>query len=318
MGTEKTENCTMVHSQSQTEINSTLENMDRLTQTKLQRDENKNEVLMDVESIKEQLENQLSMNRIESTKVEKVNFGSAKLIRNDALILNFNEDIQKIERLQNRINEKKNSNFEYTSPLQVVYSEPIHDEADGILFYVAIKFKKDFGMSENLEYEEDTSEADSGMGESGNSRSGESPQLDEDELDVASAANIVLTTDKISNKSNISTTSFQTSYVRKEGRRKFLKPKLVKTLASEEKAEKLLQREEIKKRYTILRRKTQRVNPMGIPKVKDNDGGLQKVTKPMWFVPGQNSFHVNINPSFSSQQPKCYSFQCKPRVRTQK
>ena len=316
MGTEETEN-TMVHSQSQTEIYSTLGNTDRLTQTKLQSDENKNEVLRNVETIKEQLKKQLSLNKINSTKVNKVNFGSAKLIKNDALVLNFNDDIQKIERLQNRINDKRNSNFEYTSPLQVVYSEPNHDEADGILFYVAIKFKKDVGLSEHLEYDEDTSEADSGMGESGNSRSGESPQLDEVELDSASAANIVLTTDKMSNESNISTTSLQSAFVRKERREKFLKPKLVKTLASEEKAEKLLQREEIKKRYTILRRKTRRVNLMGIPNDKD-EYGLQKVTKPMWFVPGQNSFHVNIYPSFSSQQPKCYSFQCKPRVRTHK
>ena len=314
MGTEKTEN-TMVHSQSQTEMYSTLGNMDRLTQTKLQRDENKNEVVMDVESIKEQLEKQLRMNRIESTKVEKVNFGSAKLIRNDALVLNFNKDIQKIERLQNRINDKRNSNLEYTSPLQVVYSEPNQDTSDGILFYVAIKFKKDFGMSEHPDYDEDTSEADSGMGESGNSRSGESPQLDEDELDSASAANIVLTKDKISNEFNIGKTTLRT-VVGKEGRQK-LKPKLVKTPASEEKAEKLLLREEIKKRYTILRRKKQRVNLLVNQNVK-NDDGLQKVTKPMWFVPGQNSFHVNINPSFSSQQPKCYSFQCKPRVRTHK
>ena len=314
MGTEKTEN-TMVHSQSQTEMYSTLGNMDRLTQTKLQRDEKKN-VLMDVESIKEQLEKQLRMNRIESTKVEKVNFGSAKLIKNDALVLNFNKDIQKIERLQNRINDKRNSNLEYTSPLQVVYSEPNQDTSDGILFYVAIKFKKDFGMSEHPDYDEDTSEADSGMGESGNSRSGESPQLDEDELDSASATNIVLTKDEISNEFNIGTTTLQTSFVGKERRQK-LKPKLVKTPASEEKAEKLLLREEIKKRYTILRRKKQRVNLLGNQNVK-NDDGLQKVTKPMWFVPGQNSFHVNINPSFSSQQPKCYSFQCKPRVRTHK
>ena len=313
MGTEKTEN-TMVHSQSQTEMYSTLGNMDRLTQTKLQKDEKKN-VLMDVESIKEQLEKQLRMNRIESTKVEKVNFGSAKLIKNDALVLNFNKDIQKIERLQNRINDKRNSNLEYTSPLQVVYSEPNQDTSDGILFYVAIKFKKDFGMSEHPDYDEDTSEADSGMGESGNSRSGESPQLDEDELDSASAANIVLTKDKISNEFNIGKTTLRT-VVGKEGRQK-LKPKLVKTPASEEKAEKLLLREEIKKRYTILRRKKQRVNLLGNQNVK-NDDGLQKVTKPMWFVPGQNSFHVNINPSFSSQHPKCYSFQCKPRVRTHK
>ena len=314
MGTEKTEN-TMVHSQSQTEMYSTLWNMDRLTQTKLQTDENKNEVVMDVESIKEQLEKQLRMNRIETTKVENVNFGSAKLIKNDALVLNFNKDIQKIERLQNRINDKRNSNLEYTSPLQVVYSEPNQDTSDGILFYVAIKFKKDFGMSEHPDYDEDTSEADSGMGESGNSRSGESPQLDEDELDSASAANIVLTKDKISNEFNIGKTTLRT-VVGKEGRQK-LKPKLVKTPASEEKAEKLLLREEIKKRYTILRRKKQRVNLLGNQNVK-NDDGLQKVTKPMWFVPGQNSFHVNINPSFSSQQPKCYSFQCKPRVRTHK
>ena len=314
MGTEKTEN-TMVHSQSQTEMYSTLGNMDRLTQTKLQRDENKNEVVMDVESIKEQLEKQLRMNRIETTKVENVNFGSAKLIKNDALVLNFNKDIQKIERLQNRINDKRNSNLEYTSPLQVVYSEPNQDESDGILFYVALKFKKDFGMSEHPDYDEDTSEADSGMGESGNSRSGESPQLDEDELDSASAANIVLTKDKISNEFNIGKTTLRT-VVGKEGRQK-LKPKLVKTPASEEKAEKLLLREEIKKRYTILRRKKQRVNLLRNQNVK-NDDGLQKVTKPMWFVPGQNSFHVNINPSFSSQQPKCYSFQCKPRVRTHK
>ena len=122
-----------IHSESQTVVNVSLGNMDRLTQTNLSR--------LDVETIKEQLEKQLSLNRINSTEVETVNFGSTKIIENDALVLNLSDDIQKIERLQNRINEKRNSNLEYTSPLQVVCSEPNQNEADGVLFYVAIKFK---------------------------------------------------------------------------------------------------------------------------------------------------------------------------------
>ena len=293
-----------IHSESQTVVNVSLGNMDRLTQTNLSR--------LDVESIKEQLEKQLSLNRINSTEVETVNFGSTKIIENDALVLNLSDDIQKIERLQNRINEKRNSNLEYTSPLQVVCSEPNQNEADGVLFYVAIKFKKAF--REHLEYDGDTSEADSGMGDSGNSRSGESPQPDEDELESASASQIKMTSDNSSsNESNINTTSSHPSFVWKEGRKKFLQPKIIKTLTSKEKAEKLLQREEIKKRYTILRRETKK----GKFRASQNDG-LQKVTKPMWFIPGQNSFHVNINPSFSSHATKCYSFQCKPRVRTYK
>ena len=122
-----------IHSESQTVVNVSSGNMDRLTQTNLSR--------LDVETIKEQLEKQLSLNRINSTEVETVNFGSTKIIENDALVLNLSDDIQKIERLQNRINEKRNSNLEYTSPLQVVCSEPNQNEADGVLFYVAIKFK---------------------------------------------------------------------------------------------------------------------------------------------------------------------------------
>ena len=297
------------NSESQTVVNLSSGNMDRPTQTNLRRHEIKKKV--DVESIKEQLEKQLSLNRINSTEVETVNYGSTKIIENDALVLNLSDDFRKIERLQNRINEKRNSNLEYTSPLQVVCSEPNQNIADGILFYVAIKFKKAF--REHLEYDGDTSEADSGMGDSGNSRSGESPQLDEDELESASASQIKMTTDIPSNESIINTTSSHPSFVWNEGRKKFLQPKIIKTLTSKEKAGKLLQREEIKKRYTILRRKTKK----GKLRASQNDG-LQKVTKPMWFIPGQNSFHVNINPSFSSHETKCYSFQCKPRVRTYK
>ena len=295
------------NSESQTVVNLSSGNMDRPTQTNLRRHEIKKKV--DVESIKEQLEKQLSLNRINSTEVETVNYGSTKIIENDALVLNLSDDFRKIERLQNRINEKRNSNLEYTSPLQVVCSEPNQNIADGVLFYVAIKFKKAF--REHLEYDGDTSEADSGMGDSGNSRSGESPQLDEDELESASASQIKMTTDIPSNESIINTTSSHPSFVWNEGRKKFLQPKIIKTLTSKEKAGKLLQREEIKKRYTILRRKTKK----GKLRASQNDG-LQKVTKPMWFIPGQNSFHVNINPSFSSHETKCYSFQCKPRVRT--
>ena len=297
------------NSESQTVVNLSSGNMDRPTQTNLRRHEIKKKV--DVESIKEQLEKQLSLNRINSTEVETVNYGSTKIIENDALVLNLSDDFRKIERLQNRINEKRNSNLEYTSPLQVVCSEPNQNIADGILFYVAIKFKKAF--REHLEYDGDTSEADSGMGDSGNSRSGESPQLDEDELESASASQIKMTTDIPSNESIINTTSSHPSFVWNEGRKKFLQPKIINTLTSKEKAGKLLQREEIKKRYTILRRKTKK----GKLRASQNDG-LQKVTKPMWFIPGQNSFHVNINPSFSSHETKCYSFQCKPRVRTYK
>ncbi len=297
------------NSESQTVVNLSSGNMDRPTQTNLRRHEIKKKV--DVESIKEQLEKQLSLNRINSTEVETVNYGSTKIIENDALVLNLSDDFRKIERLQNRINEKRNSNLEYTSPLQVVCSEPNQNIADGVLFYVAIKFKKAF--REHLEYDGDTSEADSGMGDSGNSRSGESPQLDEDELESASASQIKMTTDIPSNESIINTTSSHPSFVWNEGRKKFLQPKIIKTLTSKEKAGKLLQREEIKKRYTILRRKTKK----GKLRASQNDG-LQKVTKPMWFIPGQNSFHVNINPSFSSHETKCYSFQCKPRVRTYK
>ena len=307
MQTENTLNI-MIHSQSQTEKISSLGNFDKLTQTQQQqRDENEKKVL-DVESIKEQLEKQLTINKIKSTGVEKVKFGSAKLIENEALVLDFSDDIRKIERLQKKIEEKKNSNLEYTSPLQVVRSEPDQDGADGVLFYVAIQFKK------AQDYGEDTSETDSGMGESGHSRSGESTEPEEDELDSASAAQ--MSTSQTSNYSNITKSSDPLS-VRKKGRKRFVEPKMIKTLASDEKVDKLLQREEIKKRYTILRRKTQRVNPKASRIVKGEEG-LQKVTKPMWFIPGQNSFHVNINPSFSSQQTKCYSFQCKPRVRTQK
>ena len=64
------------------------------------------------------------------------------------------------------------------------------------------------------------------------------------------------------------------------------------------------------------------------PKVRQHSKALKKMnistprkrknftetTKPIWFIPGKNSFHVNVNPLFSSCHPKCYSFQCKPRV----
>ena len=307
MRTENTRNI-IIHSESQTENISSLGNIDKLTQTQ-RRDENKSKVF-DVESIREQLEKELTMNRIKSTGVETVKFGSAKLIKNDAVVLDFSDDIQKIERLQKKIEEKKNSNLEYTSPLQVVCSEPDQDEADGVLFYVAIKFKK------ALDYGGDTSETDSGMGESGNSRSGESTEPDEDELDSASAAQIKMTAGQTENYSDTKKSSVPL-FVRKERSKKLLQPKMIKNLASDEKVDKLLQREEIKKRYTILRRKTQNVNLRASRNGKVDDG-LQKVTKPIWFIPGQKSFHVNINPSFSTQQKKCYSFQCKPRVRTLK
>ena len=245
-----------------------------------------------------------------------------------------------------------------------------------MLFYVAIKYKKDSDVSEAPEYDEDMSETDSGMGESGQSRNGESPDLDEEqhhhheeldsqmivsesghsrppdldlhhqhhhhkELDSQmivtesghSRSQMTVKDKRLSDIDYTMSSSPPSSLIRKEVIRLKSSPsQLIKTPAlSDEKKAKLLQREEIKKRYTILRRKTRGRRLEASRSVKEasrsvkeasrsvkGEEGLKKVTKPMWLIPGQNSFHVNIHPSFSSQQPKCYSFQCKPRVRREK
>ena len=85
-----------------------------------------------------------------------------------------------------------------------------------------------------------------------------------------------------------------------------------------ENAEKLKQRQMIREKYTMIRKRTNIKTRREVNGPKDKDEKLVKITKPLWLIPGSNSFHVNIKPTFSSQQPKCYSFQCKPRVRLAK
>ena len=62
----------------------------------------------------------------------------------------------------------------------------------------------------------------------------------------------------------------------------------------------LLSREEIRRRYTRIRRSK---------KIPEKKSGDDQKTKPMWLAANVNSFNANFKRS------PCYSFQCLPRIR---
>ena len=308
------------------------QNMNKDTQTQT------GKARFSINSIHEQLKDQLKGNRLKSADIEKVEFGKTKLKNNNnAVILSWNDDANCAEKIQKKLADKSNKNLQYSSPLEVLESEPsVQDEDAGMLVYVAIKFKKDTRVqlrdndsvidpedsddtpSPNQDSYEGDTESDSGVGDSGNSRNGESPECDEDELRRA---------DTVTNKANTLTPPAfhqrmsQLKVVKRQSKPSWTDEKEhVEKLKQRQKenAEKLKQRQMIREKYTMIRKRTNIKTRREVNGPKDKDEKLVKITKPLWLIPGSNSFHVNINPTFSSQQPKCYSFQCKPRVRLAK
>ena len=246
-----------------------------------QSSQTKSKKLQLVDSIAEKIESYLENNSIQSKNIDKVQLGSMKMEGKAPIVLTWEEDAFKINALQQKLSQQENPKLKYSSPVQIIRDdkEDIKD-VDGVLFYIIMKTRN----------QTEESESDSGVA-SENSRTGDSPEVSEVEIK-----------NKFYNKTEKETT---------KASKDLQKQTKINSLKSQKKEP--TQRDLIRQKYTIIRRKLQ--NSKRIDKIDGQKSGVQVTTKPMWFIPGKNSFHVNSNPMFSSHQQKCYSFQCKPRPR---
>ena len=194
-----------------------------------------------------------------------------------------------------------------------------------MLFYIALKYKKDDqknhvegqsvpdhgNLEDALEEVDEDTESDSGVGDSGNSRSGDSPECLDSEMTIIED----IFNDKVLDKKENGTINAKVKDKPEEYKMIKSNPTNLNNPQEKDRLAKLIQRQMIRQKYTIIKRKYRNIQPLNKDKKPNGNQKMETKTKPMWFVPGSNSFHVNINPSLSSLKPKCYSFQCKPRAR---
>ena len=282
-----------------------------------------------VDNIAEEIQNQLNKTKIRTNQIEKIEFGKTPLKGDNVCILSWNEKQNQVDLMKKKNGEKPNPNIKYSSPIQIFDSEEkvnLTDE-EGMLFYIALKYKKDQKMhciegdsvpdSSNGNIMDDThdadedTESDSGVGDSGNSRSGDSPECLDSEMTIIDD----ILKDKLDKNKN-DTSLFNAKIKNKPLENKVMKSNLtdLNNQHQKDRLAKLIQRQMIRQKYTIIKRRSRSIHPIKDKKKEDVNQKMETKTKPMWFVPGSNSFHVNINPNLSSLKPKCYSFQCKPRV----
>ena len=281
-----------------------------------------------VDNIAEEIQNQLNKTKIRTNQIEKIEFGKTPLKGDNVCILSWNEKLRQVDLMKKKNGEKLNPNIEYSSPIQIFTSEEEVNlkEEEGMLFYIALKYKKDdqnkhvggesvpnngYVMDDPQEAEEDT-ESDSGVGDSGNSRSGDSPECLDSEMTIIDD----IFNDKMLEKKE-NNIMINAKVKEKQEVNKIVRsiPTNLNNPQEKDRLSKLIQRQMIRQKYTIIKRRSRSIHPLNKDKKPEGNQKMETKTKPMWFVPGSNSFHVNINPSLSSLKQKCYSFQCKPRVR---
>ena len=257
------------------------------------------------EDIEEQIINQLVKNgNIGKYQIEHISRGNAGFTENNSVILSWQEepDPENLKLFREKISTKPNLGLNYTSPIEIFdpRSEKLTNSKDGMLFYIAIKFKKD--QNRNNQVQDETSESDSGMGDSGQSQNDDLPDV------------VPQTRWKVSQDKQEKFQSHLTVNNTKQKKRKiflterkekidFLKIDTTDNTEPTEKNESLkpvLSREEIRRRYTRIKRFKKR------PEKKPGD---DQKTKPMWLAANVNSFNANF------KRAPCYSFQCLPRIR---
>ena len=255
------------------------------------------------EVIEEQIINQLVKNgNIGKYQIEHISRGNAGFSENNSVILSWQDERypKNWKLLREKISTKPNQDLNYTSPIEIFdpRSEKLVNSRDGMLFYIAIKFKKDHNRSIEVP---DESESDSGMGDSGQSQNDDVPDLPQTQWNVSQDKQ-----DKFK-KLNIVNIKQKRKILFPDRKEKidFLKIDTTerdkKILTEKKEATKpLLSREEIRRRYTRIKRSKK------IPEKKPAD---DQKTKPMWLAANVNSFNANFKRS------PCYSFQCLPRIR---
>ena len=257
--------------------------------------------------IEEQIINQLVKNgNIGKYQIEHISRGNAGFSENNSVILSWQEETDPghLKSLRDKISTRPNQDLNYTSPIEIFdpRSEKLTNSKDGMLFYIAIKFKKD--QNRNMEVQ-DESESDSGMGDSGQSQNDDLPDLPQHQWNVSQDKQETLKNLNVSTK-HIKRKIFLTE--RKE-KIDFLKINTTETdntkvTEKDESKKPLLSREEIRRRYTRIKRSKKRPE-----KKAAAGGGDEQKTKPMWLAANVNSFNANFKRS------PCYSFQCLPRIR---
>ena len=260
------------------------------------------------EDIEEQIINHLVKNgNIGKYQIEHISRGNAGFSENNSVILSWQDETypENLKLLREKISAKPNQDLNYTSPIEIFdpRSEKLVNSRDGMLFYIAIKFKKDHNR--NIEVP-DESESDSGMGDSGQSQNDDVPDLPQTQWNVSQDQQ-----EKFNKFNfNINQTKKKTLFPGRKENIDILKINTTersnKIMAEKNNSMKpLLSREEIRRRYTRIK-KFKKIPEKKIPEKKP---GEEKKTKPMWLAANVNSFNANFKRS------PCYSFQCLPRIR---
>ena len=251
----------------------------------------------DVGGIKEQIIKHLvNSGDIGKYKIRHVSLGKTALDKNNAVVLSWQDRGKDITALQQKISEKPNGDLKYTSPIEIFDSndEAVKSNKDGILFYIAVKFRKD--QNRIVEEEENDLESDSGMGDSGQSQNGDPPDTEDRKWNVSQEArhgknDVLRLNEKMRNAKNRQTTIHETNI------------EDIKINSEISEVRKIfLSRQELRRRYTRIKRNKK-------TKEKTSSEPGKRLDKPMWLAANVNSFNANF------KGRPCYSFHCLPRIR---
>ena len=271
----------------------------------------------EVTGIRDHLIRQLVNNRnIGKYQIEHISLGNTGLDRNNAVVLSWQDQTHPgdIKTLQEKISSKPNTSLDYSSPIEILDSrtEQLDSSKDGLLFYIAVKFRKE----QNRNVGEEENDTDSGMGDSGH---GDSPDTEEsveqenqekrgneerrrkrfnerirkkqfaerkDKKDLLKINETTKNENKPTNDKN-KTTNYENG-IRRElsGTRR-----------------PLLSREELRRRYTRIKRH------QNTREKKSAEEQKMKLDRPMWLAANLNSFNTHF------KERPCYSFHCLPRIR---
>ena len=258
--------------------------------------------------IKEEIIKHLVKNgNIGKYKIEHVSLGNAALDKNNAVVLSWQDQGKNIKSLQEKISKKPNGDLKYTSPIEIFDSneKEVNTDKDGILFYLAVKFKKD--QNRNTEEENDL-ESDSGMGDSGQSQNGDSPEDSKWNVSQDGKEGLKNKNDSLRLNENKRRRHFAN---KKEATINETNDEDINNSSAEisEVRKIFLSRQELRRRYTRIKRYKKTKEKKGSEDLKKSPEDQKKSNKPMWLAANVNSFNSNF------KGRPCYSFYCLPRIR---
>ena len=278
----------------------------------------------EVTGIRDHLIRQLVKNRnIGKYQIEHISLGNTGLDRNNAVVLSWQDQTRPgdIKTLQEKISSKPNTSLDYSSPIEILDSrtEQLSSSKDGLLFYIAVKFRKE----QNRNVGEEENDTDSGMGDSGH---GDSPDTEESveqenqEKGGKEERRRKRFNERIRKKQFAERKDKKDLLKINETTKNENKPRNNKNKATNDKNKTtndengiptelsgtrrpLLSREELRRRYTRIKRH------QNTREKKSAEEQKMKLDRPMWLAANLNSFNTHF------KERPCYSFHCLPRIR---